>query len=235
MKQTLRRELTNIVFTVLIVASAVVIYLLSRAENGGHATADSPEATVFQSTQTESMAVEPDETPKPASAAEAKASTRGVPEAVFQTHLATSDSFSAEQKGRKRQYAITYGESDEIAAMLKYQLENGCIASLELTFELPYQPDSKSKSDIDARLRELAEEKTRALSNAVGVILGDLLPAADAKDELQDSFVRYWAEQMMLLKKSGDDFRDTQGGYRFLAFRREGEVFSELVCVLYLS
>ena len=48
MKQTLRRELTNIVFIVLIVASAVVIYLLSRAENGGQAKADSPETTAFQ-------------------------------------------------------------------------------------------------------------------------------------------------------------------------------------------
>lgn len=53
------------------------------------------------------------------------------------------------------------------------------------------------------------------LSGAIGDLLGDLLPAADAKDELQDSFVRYWVEQVMLLKKAGDDFKDTQGGYRF--------------------
>ena len=65
--------------------------------------------------------------------------------------------------------------------------------------------------------------------------LSHLLPAADAKDELQDSFVRYWTEQVMLLKKTGDDFKDTQGGYRFLAYRRDGDVFPELVCVLYLS
>ena len=65
--------------------------------------------------------------------------------------------------------------------------------------------------------------------------MGDLLPAVDAKDELQDSFVRYWTEQVMLLKKAGDDFKDTQGGYRFLAYQRAGDVFPELVCVLYLS
>ena len=38
-----------------------------------------------------------------------------------------------------------------------------------------------------------------------------------------------------LLKKAGDDFKDTQGGYRFLAYQRAGDVFPELVCVLYLS
>jgi hypothetical protein len=235
MKQILRRELTNIVFIVLIVASAVVIYLLSRAENGGQAKADSPETTAFQNAQTESTTAEPDETPVPASAAEAKASSRGVPEAVFQTHLATSGSFSAKQKGQKKQYELTYGGKDPITSGMTYQLENGCIASLEFTFQLPYQPDSKSKSEIDAQLREIAEEKTLALTDAVGILLGDLLPAADAKDELQDSFVDYWAEQVMLLKKSGDDFKDTQGGYRFLAYRRDGDVFPELVCVLYLS
>ena len=235
MKQTLRRELTNIVFIVLIVASAVVIYLLSRAENGGQATTAAPEATAAQSTQTEAAQTEATEPPESSSEADAKASTRGVPEAVFQTHLATSDLFSAKQNGHKKEYEITYGDKETTTASMTYQLENGCIASLEFTFALPYTPDSKSKSEIDARLREIAEEKTHVLSDAIGELLGDLLPAADAKDELQDSFVRYWTEQVMLLKKTGDDFKDTQGGYRFLAYRRDGDVFPELVCVLYLS
>lgn len=235
MKQTLRRELTNIVFIVLIVASAVVIYLLSRAETGGQETTSAPDATSFQNTQTEPRQTDLGGTPAPTSTAEAASSSRGVPEAVFQTHLATSKLFSAKQKGKKKQYEITYGEKETINASMSYQLENGCIASLEFTFALPYQPDSKSKTKIDARLREIAEEKSRVLTDAVGDLLGDLLPAADAKDELQDSFVRYWAEQVMLLKKAGDDFKDTQGGYRFLAYQREGDVFPELVCVLYLS
>jgi hypothetical protein len=235
MKQTLRRELTNIVFLVLIVASAVVIYLLSRAENGGHTQANAPEITANQNTQVTAAQEEPNGTPAPTGAAEATASARGVPEAVFQTHLVTSDVYSAKQKGHEKQYEITYGKKDPITANMTYQLDNGCISSLELTFELPYQPDSKSKTEIDARLREIAEEKTRVLSDAVGNILGDLLPSADAKDALQDSFVRYWAEQVMLLKKAGDDFKDTQGGYRFLAYQRAGDVFPELVCVLYLS
>ena len=235
MKQTLRRELTNIVFIVLIVASAVVIYLLSRAENAEPATATAPETTAAQNAQTEAAQTESTEMPESASEAEAKASTRGVPEVVFQTHLATSDLFSAKQNGHKKEYEITYGDEETITANMTYQLENGSIATVEFTFALPYQPDSKSKSEIDARLREIAEEKTHVLSDAIGELLGDLLPAADAKDELQDSFVRYWTEQVMLLKKTGDDFKDTQGGYRFLAYRRDGDVFPELVCVLYLS
>ena len=158
-----------------------------------------------------------------------------MPEAVFQTHLVTSDVYSAKQKGHEKQYEITYGKKDPITANMTYQLDNGCISSLELTFELPYQPDSKSKTEIDARLREIAEEKTRVLSDAVGDILGDLLPSADAKDALQDSFVRYWAEQAMLLKKAGDDFEDTLGGYHFLAYRSEEDTQQTLICILYLT
>lgn len=101
MKQALRRELTNIVFLILIVASAVVIYLLSRAEDGDRATPISPETTSVQGAQTESLQTGPDETPAPTSAAEATASVRGVPEAVFQTHLATSELYSAKQSGNK--------------------------------------------------------------------------------------------------------------------------------------
>ena len=87
MKQALRRELTNIVFLILIVASAVVIYLLSRAEDGDRATPVSPETTSIQGAQTESLQTGLDETPAPTSAAEATASVRGVPEAVARSPI----------------------------------------------------------------------------------------------------------------------------------------------------
>ena len=123
MKQALRRELTNIVFLILIVASAVVIYLLSRAENGESATTAVPEAAATQGVQTETLQTELDETPAPTSAAEATASARGVPEAVFQTHLATSGVYFAKQRGNEKQYEITYGEKETITADMTYQLE----------------------------------------------------------------------------------------------------------------
>ncbi|MDD4312522.1 MAG: hypothetical protein PHW41_08580, partial [Eubacteriales bacterium] len=63
----------------------------------------------------------------------------------------------------------------------------------------------------------------------------ELLPACDAKDELQLSSVRYWAEQVMQLKKAGSDFEDTLEGYHFLAYRSQGETQPELICIFYLT
>lgn len=226
MKQTLRRELTNIIFLVLIVAAAVAIYLLSRGESGTAAQNIAPAAT---------PATAPEESAEP-SAAAARQETRGVPEAVFTTCLATSDLYSAERERRgERAYTLTYGEDPVVTAALRYELQNGCLSSLEFTFPLPYTTKTKGSSSIDAFLNESAEVLSGVLGDAILTLMSDLLPASDAKDELQASSVRYWVEQALLLKKVGDDFEDTQSGYRFLAYRSQGDIAQELICVLYLT
>lgn len=226
MKQTLRRELTNIIFLVLIVASAVTIYLLSRGENSG---------TAQQSTSSETPAPSAATSPEPA-ASERKETTRGVPEAVFTTCLATSELYSADREKRdERVYALVYEKDPVVTATLRYELQNGCLSSIELTFPLPYVTKNKGGSSIDSYLNESAEALSSVQKDAILTLLSDILPASDAKDELQSSSVRYWVEQALLFKKVGDDFEDTQGGYRFLAYRSQGDSSQELVCVLYLT
>ena len=228
MKQALRRELTNIVFLVLIVAAAVVIYLLSRAETA--ATAEQPAET------SAAIAAEEEQAESTTTDAADKNTPRGVPEAVFLTHLATSETFTTNEEGRnKRTYALVFGDAPPVEASLQYELQDGCISSMELTFPLPVVPKDKGKMKIDAYLYESAQTLVRIHGDAVLAILGDLLPATDAKDELQISSVRFWVEQALLLKKTGDKFEDTQGGYHFLAYRSQGEVSQELICVFYLS
>ena len=73
------------------------------------------------------------------------------------------------------------------------------------------------------------------MQDTLFAILSDLLPACDAKDELQLSSIRYLVEQSMLLKKVGSDFEDTLEGYHFLAYRSQGDVQQELICVFYLT
>ena len=228
MKQALRREFTNIVFLILIVAAAVVIYLLSRAETA--ATAEQPAET------TAIIAADEEEAQASTTAAAEKNTPRGVPEAVLLTHLATSETFSADEDGHnKRTFAITFGDAPPVETSLRYELQDDCISSMEITFAIPMVPKDKGKTKIDAYLYESAQTLVRIHGDAVLAILGDALPATDAKDELQISSVRFWVEQALLLKKNGDKFEDTQGGYHFLAYRSQGEVSQELICVFYLT
>lgn len=152
-------------FLILIVASAVVIYLLSRAEDGDRATPVSPETTSIQGAQTESSRPGWTETPAPTSAAEATASVRGDAGGGVSNAPGHKRVVFRQAKREQEQYELTYGEKETITADMTYQLENGCISSVEITFELPYQPDSKSKSAIDTRLRRLLRRK-RACSRA---------------------------------------------------------------------
>ena len=227
MKQTLRRELTNIVFLILIVVAAVVIYLLSRAETA---------ATAEQPTETAAIAAADEEAQASATSTTGKNTPRGVPEAVFLTHLATSETFTATEEGHdKHSFALAFGDAPKVEASLRYELQDGCISSIEITFALPVAPKDKGKTKIESYIYENAQALVRVHGDAVLAILGDALPATDAKDELQISSVRFWVEQALLLKKTGDKFEDTQGGYHFLAYRSQGEVNQELICVFYLS
>ena len=216
--------MTNILFLVLIVAAALTIYFLSRAD-GGDAAA---------STQTVTPAVSA-ATATP-SDAQKKAASRGVPESVFATYLATNDIFTAEKSRHgSRDYALTYGESPQITATLRYEVLEGNVSSVEIDVPLPVEYKKKGKTGIEQYLYENAGKQTQATTEALHAILCDLLPASDAEDELQLSSVRYWAEQAMLLKKTGDDFEDTLGGYHFLAYRSEEDAQQTLICILYLT
>ncbi len=222
MRQELRRQITNIVFVALIVAAAVAIYLLSRTERAG----ESP------SVQTVSAAA----SPTPTETAERQSASRGVPDAVFETYLATSEVFSAErEEGDERRYAIRYGTSPQVSAALRYETQDGCVSSVELTFSLPASYENKGNSEIEAYLSEVSQALERALPDAVRALLEDMLPACDAQDALTAASARYWAEQALQLSKAGDDFEDSLSGCRFLAYRSQNGDVQELVCVLFLS
>ncbi len=223
MKQTLRNQLTNIVFLVLIVAAALAIYLLSRSDSGAVAPTATPGAAKAA-------------TPTPAETDAKKSSSRGVPESVFKTYLATNEVFSADKSRRNsREYALTYGDSPNIEATLRYEVLDGNLSSIEIDFPLLEEYKNKGKTDIEKYLYKTAQEQQLALQDALSAILNDLLPACDAKDELQLSSIRYWVEQAMLLKKVGSDFEDTLEGYHFLAYRSQGDAQQELICIFYLT
>jgi len=236
MKQTLRRELTNIVFLVLIVAAAVVIYLLSRAEIAALSPDATPTPAVENSSAQSGEDTEETTSSKSAEDEENKPTTRGVPESVFETHVLSSDLYTADQSGRNKQtYTLTWNGESEMEATLIYELRDGCISSLELTFSLPEVFKGKPKNDVEKFLAEASENLASANAEAIPALLEDLLPASDALGELQQTSIRLWTDETLLLKKTGDKFEDTLDGYHFVAYRRQGESMQELVCILFLT
>ena len=248
MKQFFSKQLTNIVFLVLIVTAAMAIYLLSRAESA-------PQQAVAIAAATPAAP-----TPSPSGSASPK--PRGIPEAVLTTHLQTSEQYYARSSAAgPHMWILTRGKSPEIRSTLLYEIQNDGVSSLELSFELPKaygekttpsptpkaknekaKPTSTPKSKIDKtkanmekQLKEAANEKIDALEKTIRLLLSDLLPVCDGQERLTASSVRYWAEQAILLKKSGDKFENTVEDCRFLAYVAEQDDALVLVCSLYLD
>jgi hypothetical protein len=236
MKQTLRREMTNIVFLVLIVAAAVVIYLLSRAEIEALAPDATPTPVVGNSSMQSADDAEETAATKSPEDEKNQPTTRGVPESVFETHILSSDLYSADQSGRnKHTYTLTWTGETKTEAKLTYELREGCISSLELTFQLPEVFKGKPKNDVEKFVSEASGNLASANAEAIPALLSDLLPASDALGGLQQTSVRFWTDEALLLKKPGDKFEDTLDGYHFVAYRRQGESMQELICILFLT
>lgn len=246
MKQFFSKQLTNIVFLVLIVAAALAIYLLSRAESAPQAVADTAVTAAFS--------------PSPSASASPK--PRGIPEAVLTTHLQTSEQYYARSSAAgPHSWILTRGKSPEIRSTLLYELQNDGVCSLELSFELPKssgekvtpgptpktknekakstpKPNAKqqqAKNTLEQHLKDGAKEKADAQENAIRVLMSDLFPVCDGQERLTASTVRYWAEQALALKKSGDKFEETVEDCRFQAYVAEQDDELVLVCCLYFK
>lgn len=221
MKQLLRRQITNIVFLVLIVAAALTIYLLSRTQ-ALHST------PIYAET--------PAPSPSPSASATLEKAPRGVPKSVFETHLKSSNLYTVEpKKGVNYAYTITYGNSPKVTAQLQYALLDGCISSIEISFLQAKEFKPEKDSTIETYLSEQAVEQNKAIPDAVRAILADVLPSCDAEDLLQAAAVRYWAEQAILLDKVGKDFEDTMADCRFLAYLSENEDGKIITCSMFFE
>ena len=263
MKRFLSKQLLNIVFLVLIVAGALTIYFLSRAERKADASPASQKTSAGASSETSteafteasseasaersaaSAAPTPDETPssgdsvlttEPVATAAAAKRPRGVPEAVFATHLATSDLFDAAVSADDPHlYTLSYGDSPAVTATLQYTVDGGAISSLELTFQLPPEYDEKSESAIEQYLASSQNEMDEARAEAIRALLTDLLPASDLNDALSKAGVRLWAEESLRISSENDDYNQKSEGCSFLAYRMSRDGRDVLVCLFFLE
>ena len=225
MKRFLNRQLTNIIFLVLIVGAALTIYLLSRGEIVSSSTP--PSATEVAALASSI------ETPVPDADDSSQSSPRGVPASVFRTHLETTELFSAEEsKNDDKVWTLAYRS---ITAQLRFTVNDGSVSSLEITFDIPQVYDGKATTEIEKYLKEHTAEQTGDMPDALRVLLSDLLPVCDMKNRLSATTARYWAEQALLLKKDGTDYEDIQSGCRFIAYRTARDGGDLLVCTMTFS
>ncbi len=225
MKRFFGRQWTNIIFLVLIVGAALTIYLLSRGGIVASSSASEPETATAQALSAE--------TPAPGAEAPSLSSPRGVPVSVFLTHLETSELLTAEQSKKDTEtWAIASKSAPAVTALMRYTVNDGCVSSLEITFDIPQAYEGKAGNEIEKYLKEHSDAQTGETPDAVRAMLGDLLPACDAQNRLSATTARYWAEQALLLEKNGADFEDTQSGCRFVAYRTSREGKDLLVCTM---
>ena len=234
MKRFLQKQLLNIVFLVLILAGALTIYFLSRAESSAAVTSAGTTASP-QERQTGSASATPPSTVPTATASE-PARPKGVPEAVFTTHLSASDLFSAQaSEDDSRFWTLTYGETPSVTATLRYTVDGGAVSSLEFAFSLPPEYDASSKSTIEQYLAESKDRVREAREEAVRALLLDLLPACDRNDVLSRASVRIWVEETLRIADEDDDYTQKSDGCTYYAYQMQREGRDILVCLFFLD
>lgn len=213
MKRLLAKQFLNIVFVVLIVAAALLIYFLSRSEQRADASVSPSASTVV--------------TPEP------KAIFSGVPEEVLLTHLITAEAFSAvPAEDGDRAWVLTVGESPSVKARFSYEVELGAVTSFQLSLLLPSEKNAKSSSSIDQKLSSAQDELQAAWSQAVITMLNDLIPTCDADDAIPEATVYLWAVKASLLDNESESYTDKAGGGLFLAYVIASADGLSLVCTL---
>jgi len=221
MRRFVSKQLINIVFLILVMAAALTIYLLSRAQQNATAASGntSPAAA----------------SPSPA-AASAEPVFSGVPESVFITHLKTGESFTAKQSDSgARVWTLCVDGTLPVEAELTYTVERGAVSSFVLSVPFPAEGSKKSDSAIDRYLASRSGETASICREAVRVLLSDLIPACDANDALAEASIRVWAEEATQIEKSDDSFDGRENGFAFLVYKVQRADDDYLVCEFYVE
>lgn len=221
MRRLVSKQLINIVFLVLVMAAALTIYLLSRAQQNTPAASESASPAAAS--------------PSPATAS-AEPVFSGVPESVFITHLETGELFTAEQSASDTHvWTLCVDGTPPVEAELTYTVERGAVSSFVLNVPFPAAGSKKSGSAIDRYLAAKAEETTAAYREAVRLLLSDLMPVCDADDALAEASIRIWAEKAVGIEKDGDSFNDHEKTFSFLAYKAQCADGDYLVCEFYVE
>ncbi len=222
MKSLVSKQLLNIIFIVLVVGAALLIYFLSHTQaqsSGDVASASpSPKATV--------------------GLADASASLYqgGVPESVWLTHLQTGTDFTAKPSSDgERVWSLSCETTPVVSAQLSYTVDGGHVSSVELALALPETVDCDSDSTIEQYLASSDETALSAQGDAVRILLTDLLPACDAADAVSLATVSLWAEKTAQIKDEGDDYSAKENGVAFMAYRTQRKSVSFLICSFFID
>ncbi len=225
MKNLVSKQFLNVIFIILVVGAALLIYFLSRTQtqsaNEVTKTASSPQITAGSGDIFD---------------ASASFYQGGVPESVWLTHLQTGDDFTAEPVSDDDHiWLISCETNPVVTAQLIYTVDGGRVSSVELALALPEAVASDSNSAIEQYLASSDEAAQNAQNDAVRILLSDLLPACDAADAVSMATVSLWVEKVAQIKDEGDDYSAKENGVAFIAYRTQRQSVPLLICSFFMD
>ena len=208
-KKLSAEQIQNIIFTILVVVVAGVIYILS----GLNAQKAREEAAAMMTT------------PDPTAAPSEEPRFSLVPESVFVSLITENDLFAARRDtSLAHAYELVCGTRRAGSVALSYTLSDGYVNSVTLTFLSPMKPWSKPRTEI---------ERAYTLEyDALYVLLPACFSACDLDGALIDPILLRWYSDALAARDSGKTIEDVYAGARFAAYpsQRGGE--DVVVCTL---
>lgn len=218
MKRFTSQQIQNILFTLVVVLAALVVYLLTGWNKPSNAQ-------------------EVDAAPTPTATPLSKAKFESVPEGVF-SMLMTSDADFLAKVDKKDPHSIRMqcGNAGAGNATLTYTVdEDGMISSFMITFQMPDAPPSKTKTPEEKSLQQAYEAFVSAQNEAVQTILFAAVDACDLNGAILSPVSLKWYAGVLSARDSGKNYKDTYRGCSFEAYPVKIGAKNSFVCTFLIE
>lgn len=218
MKRLTSQQIQNILFTLVVVLAALVVYLLTGWNKPGNAQAAEPSPT-------------PTATPRSAARFES------VPEGVFSMLMTSDENFLA-KVDKKDPYSIRMqcGNAGAGNATLTYTVdEDGLVSSFMLTFQMPETPPSKTKTPEEKSQMQAYEKFISAQNVAVQTILLAAVDACDLNGLILSPVSLKWYAGALSARDSNKNYKDTYRGCSFEAYQVKIGAKDSFVCTFLIG
>ncbi|MEG1755570.1 MAG: hypothetical protein RRZ24_05425 [Clostridia bacterium] len=217
MKKISAGQIQNIVFTGIIAAAAVLMYVLA----GRNLPAQKQDALF-----TLELTVAP----------EMKDETRfeRVPETIFLEQINGDTTFTVvRNKQSEQSYQLICDREWTGSAALTYTLDDDdCMESVTLTFVRRDQPPNKPRTEIERYLANDYPTWIAAQNKAIQILLPNIFVACDLNDVLIEPILMKWYTGALAARDEAINYSDTYQNCIFLAYPSQLDDQKVIICSL---
>lgn len=218
MKRLTSQQIQNILFTLVVVLAALVVYLLTGWNKPSSAQAVEPPPT-------------PTATPRSA------AQFESVPEGVFSMLMTSDEKFLAKvDKQDSHTIRMQCGSAGAGNATLTFTAdEDGKVSSFMITFQMPDAPPTKTKTPEEKTQLQAYEKFVSAQNVAVQTILLAAVDACDLNGLILSPVSLKWYAGALSARDSGKNYKDTYRGCIFEAYQVKIGAKDSFVCTFLIG